>query len=102
MRLMVFYDLPMVTKADHKLYAQFRKFLIKDGYDMLQYSIYSRVCNGQDTLDKHVARLLVSLPPKGNVRCMQVTEKQFCGIKMLVGEKKRVEKAERAYQLSFF
>ena len=48
MRLIVFFDLPVVTKKDRKIYAQFRKFLIKDGYDMLQFSVYSRICNGDD------------------------------------------------------
>ena len=68
MRLIVFFDLPVVTKKDRKIYAQFRKFLIKDGYDMLQFSVYSRICNGDDGVYKHYTRLKENLPRKGSVR----------------------------------
>lgn len=102
MRLMVLYDLPVVSKKDRKIYARFRKFLLKDGYDMLQFSVYARICNGQDAVDKHLTRLAANLPPKGSVRSMQITEKQFTGIKVLVGEKKKKESEEFANQLSFF
>ena len=39
MRMLVFFDLPVTTKADRKAYAQFRKFLVNDGCDMLQFSV---------------------------------------------------------------
>ena len=102
MRLLVFFDLPVVEKVDKRAYVQFRRFLLKDGYDMIQFSVYARVCNGQDALEKHVARLRTNKPEKGSVRYLQVTEKQFTGIKVLVGVKKRVEKRESADQLAFF
>ncbi len=102
MRLLVFFDLPVVSKADRKIYARFRKFLIKDGYDMVQFSVYARICNGQDAVDKHLARLTGCAPPKGSVRCMQVTEKQFAGIEVIVGQKKKKEDSKYARQLQFF
>lgn len=102
MRLLVFFDLPVKTKAERKAYTRFHRFLVKDGYDMVQLSVYARVCNGQDAVEKHVARLRLNTPPAGSVRYMQVTEKQFVGIRVLVGKKKRVERAESAAQLSFF
>lgn len=46
MRVIVFFDLPTVTKKDKKIAAEFRKFLLQDGYYMLQWSVYSRVCKG--------------------------------------------------------
>ena len=85
MRLLVFFDLPVVTKAERRAYTLFRRFLINDGYDMIQYSIYGRILNGEDALEKHMQRLVNSLPPEGSVRCLSVTEKQFAGMKMLVG-----------------
>ena len=36
MRLMVFFDLPVVKDKDRKAAAKFRRFLLKDGYDMVQ------------------------------------------------------------------
>jgi len=102
MRLMVFFDLPVVAKKDRRIYSRFRKFLLRDGYDMIQFSVYARICNGQDAVNKHLARLMGSAPPKGSVRCLQVTEKQFTAIKVLVGEKKEKEKPKYTAQLSFF
>lgn len=102
MRLMVFYDLPVVTAKERKVYARFHKFLLRDGYDMIQFSVYARICNGLDQVAKHLARLTASLPPEGSVRCMQVTEKQFAGMQVLVGVKKPKEDPKYADQLSFF
>jgi len=102
MRLMVFYDLPVLKRAEKKAYARFHKFLLRNGYDMLQYSIYSRICNGQDAVNKHVTRLMANLPAAGSVRCMQVTEKQFTEIMILVGEKTAKEDPKFAGQLTFF
>lgn len=102
MRLMVFYDLPVVSKADKKAYARFHKFLLRAGYDMIQFSIYARLCNGQDAVDKHTLRLTAHLPAGGSVRCMQVTEKQFTAIRVLVGTKTKKEDPAFAQQLSFF
>ena len=99
---MVFFDLPMVTKTERRIYSRFRRFLLKDGYDMIQFSVYARICNGQDAVDKHVTRLASNVPEKGSIRYMQVTEKQFTGICVMVGEKKKKEAAGFADQLSFF
>ena len=62
MRIIVFFDLPVVKKKDRKIYAQFRRFLLNDGYDMLQFSVYSRLCNGTDMTNKHMKRLVSELP----------------------------------------
>ncbi|WP_081627005.1 CRISPR-associated endonuclease Cas2, partial [Bordetella sp. FB-8] len=84
MRLIVFFDLPMVTKDEKRAYVQFRRFLLNDGYDMIQWSVYGRILNGKDAETKHLARLADSLPPAGSVRCM--TERwprlfgQYCEI----------------------
>ena len=43
MRLMVFFDLPVETAMQRKEYRLFRKFLIKDGYLMLQESVYAKL-----------------------------------------------------------
>ncbi|GHV28151.1 CRISPR-associated endoribonuclease Cas2 [Synergistales bacterium] len=102
MRLLVMYDLPMMTKENKRVYQHFRKFLISDGYDMLQFSIYCRIVNGADGVDKHLKRLQQNLPTKGAVRFMQITERQFQGIKLLVGTKKRKEKDIDSRQLLLF
>jgi len=102
MRLVVFFDLPSVTKAEKRAYVQFRRFLLNDGYDMVQWSVYGRILNGKDAETKHIARLTGNLPPAGSVRCMTVTEKQYAGIRLLVGKPRFQEKKVNALQLLLF
>jgi CRISPR-associated protein Cas2 len=102
MRMIVFFDLPMVTKAERKVYVQFRRFLLNDGYDMIQWSVYGRLLCGADDEQKHLRRLVDNLPPAGSVRCMTVTEKQFAGIKLLVAPALFSEKRGNAAQLLLF
>lgn len=92
MRLMVFFDLPVKTKLERKDANLFRKFLQADGYDMVQLSVYSRVCRGREGVEKHLARLRGHLPPSGCVRLLQLTEQQYGRIQILVGQKRPVEK----------
>jgi len=102
MRLLVFFDLPMVTRAEKRAYVQFRKFLLNDGYDMIQWSVYGRILNGADAEKKHLARLMANLPPKGSVRSMTVTEKQYAGIRLLVSTPAPQEKKVSAAQMLLF
>ena len=102
MRLIVFFDLPMVTKAEKRAYVQFRRFLLNDGYDMIQWSVYGRILNGKDAQTKHLARLSDNLPPHGSIRCMTVTEKQYAGIQLLIGMPLFQEKKVAASQMLLF
>ena len=87
MRLIVMYDLPVVTERDKKIYGKFRRFLLNDGYIMMQYSIYSRICKNHDDIIKHINRIRQNTPEKGNVRLLQVTEKQYSNMLLLTGNK---------------
>ena len=102
MRLLVLFDLPVVTKAERRAYTLFRRFLINDGYDMIQFSVYGRILNGNDSLDKHFKRLVNNLPPEGSVRCLSVTEKQYASMKLLVGLPLFQEKALKVNQMLLF
>ncbi|AKM53732.1 CRISPR-associated endonuclease Cas2 [Spiroplasma eriocheiris] len=92
MRMFVFYDLPNTTKMDTKNYTKFHKFLIKNVYYMIQYSIYCKLCINYDEVNKNNNRIDLHKPPKGNVRILIVTEKQYESIKILVGNKSNQEK----------
>lgn len=91
--LMVFFDLPTKSKPQRKRAGQFRVFLKKDGYMMLQLSVYARVCRGQDAADKHVRRVRGSLPEEGSVRTLQVTDRQYARMELLLGDAKKSESA---------
>ncbi|MDB9861837.1 CRISPR-associated endonuclease Cas2 [Litorivicinus sp.] len=99
MRLLVFFDLPVVGREQKRAYVLFRRFLLKDGYDMMQWSVYARLINGIDRLEKHRKRLKAHLPPEGSIRCLAVSEKQFASIEILVGVVKKQEKVINADQL---
>ncbi len=99
MRILVFFDLPVKTKKERRCYTKFRRFLLKDGYDMLQYSIYCRLCNGLDNIEQHTNRLEKAIPPEGSIRSLILTDKQFCRMKLWVGEHTDREKKVTSQQL---
>lgn len=102
MRMIVFFDIPVKTKRQRRIATGFRDFLIKDGYHMVQYSVYARVCNGIDAVNKHRSRLKTALPENGSVRLMVVTEKQYEAIEILVGELHEPDTPFVCEQLSIF
>ena len=100
--MIVFFDLPTNTATQRKVAAKFRKFLLSDGYYMVQYSIYVRTCNGTDAVDKHKKRLYKSLPDNGCVRLLVITNKQYQNMEILVGTLKPEEKPPNVEQLTIY
>lgn len=95
MRVLVFFDLPVKRKVDRKAYSTFRKFLIRDGFDMVQFSVYSRLCTCHEMAEKHVKRIRQNIPNKGSVRVMTITDKQYAGTILMLGERTPREKADK-------
>lgn len=91
MRAIVFFDLPVDTPKSRKRYATFRKWLIGNGYMMLQYSVYSKLFNNRDAVKKHLLRLRRNVPHVGSIRVMVVTEKQYARMEIIVGGRTRQE-----------
>lgn len=91
MRLLVMFDLPTATKEDKREYMHFRKSLIKMGFDMLQYSVYARITRNNDDAQKYIRLVKSVLPPVGSVRVLQVTEKQYAAMMIMLGEKTPTE-----------
>lgn len=102
MRVAVFFDLPTGTKAERRAATQFRKFLLDDGFDMLQYSVYTRLCPNHDVAEKHMMRVKRQAPDVGSVRLLYLTEHQFTNMQVIVGEKTVQESLVPAAQLAFF
>lgn len=91
MRVLCMFDLPMETPDEQREYRQFRNNLIKDGFIMIQYSVYARVCPNREyteSIEKHIRKYL---PKNGNIRLITVTEKQYNDMKILVGSKRATE-----------
>ena len=91
MRLILFFDLPVVSKADRKVYASFRKYLISNGYLMMQYSVYCKLFANREAAVKHMNILQRNVPKKGQIRVLLVTEKQYAKIEIIVGGRSNQE-----------
>ena len=86
MRLVVMFDLPSGTSKQKKNYRHFRKNLIKQGFIMMQESVYCKLCLNGSAVESMQAYLENIKPPQGLVQVITMTEKQFSKIKFLVGE----------------
>lgn len=86
MRLMVFFDLPMQTDKQRRAYSQFHKFLQKNGFIMMQKSVYTKLVINNVTSSLVRQKVRENLPPEGLVELLEVTENQFSRIEYLLGE----------------
>lgn len=101
MWVLVFFDLPTATKKERKLYTDFRKRLMNDGFTMFQFSIYMRHCPSRENADVHIKRVKSSLPSAGEVGIICITDKQFGQMEIFSG-KNSVEKQSMPQQLELF
>lgn len=91
MRMLCMFDLPVETESERRAYRKFRKDIMKEGFVMMQYSVYVRVCPDRQyakALEKRISKLT---PEQGNVRLIMVTEKQYQDMVFLVGHKSITE-----------
>lgn len=86
MRLLVFFDLPTITTEDKRNYRRFRTTLIKNGFIMLQESVYCRMFITPSAEKSAMDIIRKNKPPNGTVQMLSVTEKQFSKMEYLVGE----------------
>lgn len=103
--LVVMFDLPVLTKEERKLASDFRKWLLDDGYIMMQFSVYARPCVTYEHYDKHANRLQPVVPPGGNVKILFITDSQWGKILTVAGPgyyKKWKEKPDMPEQMEFW
>ncbi|GAB6160835.1 CRISPR-associated endonuclease Cas2 [Howardella ureilytica] len=86
MRIMVMFDLPVLTSKNRKDYRDFRKFLMKNGFLMLQESVYCKLVPNSTQGDAVVENIKKNKPAAGLVQVLRVTEKQFAKMDYVVGE----------------
>lgn len=101
MWLFVFFDLPTTTKKERKSATHFRKCLEKDGFTMMQYSVYIRHCPSKENRDVHIKRIRSSVPEVGMVSILSVTDKQYGSIINLWGQRQTII-ASTPLQLELF
>lgn len=87
MRQLLFFDLPTETSQEKRAYRQFRKFLIDEGFLMLQYSVYCKLTLNDSQAKTIIRKIEKNKPKSGSVFMLKVTEKQFANMNYLVGDK---------------
>jgi len=87
-RVICMFDLPVVTDREKRAYREFRKFLIKNGFEMLQFSVYIRTCPNRSFAKKFYKKIKANAPRKGDIRLLTITEKQFEDMEYIVCEHK--------------
>lgn len=80
MWLFVFFDLPTNTKKERSQASHFRRDLEKDGFTMMQYSVYIRHCPSRENMDVHIKRIKFFIPDSGQVSILSITDKQYSEI----------------------
>jgi len=98
---MVLFDLPTETKKERKVAAKFRKTLLNDGFSMFQFSIYLRFCASRENAEVHIRRVKATLPDRGKIGILHITDKQFGMMEIFYGLKK-TEIESPAQQLELF
>ncbi len=87
MWLFAMFDLPVTDRESRRSYAKFRKYLLNEGFHMIQFSIYIRFCENEKSSNQFRQRIEQQLPPSGEVRLISVTDRQFAKMKVFFGKK---------------
>ena len=97
MRLIIMFDLPVITSDEKAAYTRFRKNLIKDGFIMMQESVYCKLVMNPLAAELAKERVNLIKPSKGIIQALIITEKQYSSIEYLVGESqtKQIDNTER-------
>ena len=101
MWVLVLYDLPTETKKMRKDAQDFREALVKDGFDLFQFSMYIRHCPSRENAEVHINRVKRWLPEYGKVAILTITDKQFEGIEIFYCREKD-EPPKDCIQLTLF
>lgn len=77
MWMLVMFDLPVQTKKQRYEATKFRNYLLDQGFQMAQYSVYYRMCGGKEYVEKHTKNIKNNLPSYGDVNIIALTDKQY-------------------------
>ena len=89
MRAMVLFDLPMVSAEERRVYSKFRKYLLRNGFMMLQESVYCKMALNQTAANSIMEGIRKNCPEDGIVQMLSITEKQYSKMECVCGEVKK-------------
>ena len=99
MWLLVMFDLPVKTKPERKRATNFRKFLLDQGFEMAQFSVYVRFCGSREQAEAQIKRIGPQVPSRGLVSILRFTDKQYENMWCYTGKKKENPKNPTQYVL---
>ena len=88
MWLVVMFDLPVGTREERRQATRFRLFLLDEGFEMTQFSIYLRMCRGKEQAETYLRRIEGNVPPSGKVHVLAITDKQYENIVTVHGRRR--------------
>lgn len=94
------FDLPVVEKTDRKAATHFRNFLLDEGFQMAQYSVYYRILSGKDSAKTMEKKIRNNLPKYGSINIICITDKQYENMTVFKG--KRRDAPDKKEQLQLF
>ncbi|WP_425406189.1 CRISPR-associated endonuclease Cas2 [Hwanghaeella sp.] len=77
MWVMVLFDLPVVEPEERRAYTRFRNFLLDQGFEQAQFSVYVRHTSGKEAVDALTRKIEDEVPANGKVDILQFSDKQY-------------------------
>lgn len=88
MWMMVLFDLPVAMRDERSAATKFRNFLLDQGFEMSQFSVYMRFCSGKEQAEAMTRRVEKNVPATGKVHIVYFTDKQYENIVCFDGRKR--------------
>lgn len=101
MWIFVMFDLPVTTKEQSRAATKFREFLLDEGFEKSQFSVYARFCNGKEQFETYMRRIELNLPDKGDIHILTFTDRQYENIVRFSGQRRRRQR-KNPDQLALF
>lgn len=101
MWIFVMFDLPVTTRDQSRAATKFREFLLDEGFEKSQFSVYARFCNGKEQYEAYMRRIETNLPDKGDIHILSFTDRQYENIVRFSGQR-RGRQRKNPDQLALF
>ena len=89
MWILVMFDLPTYTKPQRKAATAFRNFLMDEGFERSQFSVYARFVNGKEAFQTRINRIERNLPDSGDIQILNFTDRQYRDIVHFSDQRRR-------------
>lgn len=101
MWMLVMFDLPVGTREQARAATKFREFLLDQGFEMSQFSIYARFCSGKEQYETFLTRIGQNLPDRGDIHILGFTDRQYENIVRFSGQTRKRQRKNPS-QLALF